>query len=211
MFFKKRDYFSQDGEDLFLSLILPSKKKGFYIDIGAAHPINFNNTYYFYKIGWHGLCVDASPNLAGLYKKHRPKDIFINSFVGEEKENQKLYIFDEPFLNTGSNERKEFLVNNTNYKLKNTLTVQAITLRQIFSQYLPPGEEVQIMSIDIEEGELAALESNNWDLYKPKNVILEVLMQNREKVGDKPSVQLLKKNGYKISAILPRSVIFSVS
>ena len=42
--FIKRKYYSSEGEDLFLKKKLNLKKKGFYVDVGAYHPIRKNNT-----------------------------------------------------------------------------------------------------------------------------------------------------------------------
>ena len=50
-FFYKRYSFSQEGEDIILNNILNDKKSGFYIDIGAHHPVRFSNTYLFYLKG----------------------------------------------------------------------------------------------------------------------------------------------------------------
>ena len=37
--------FSQEGEDQILERLLDSNSNGFYVDIGAHHPIKFSNTY----------------------------------------------------------------------------------------------------------------------------------------------------------------------
>ena len=44
--------YSQNGEDLILNRLFENKEKGFFIDVGAHHPIRFSNTYLFYKKGW---------------------------------------------------------------------------------------------------------------------------------------------------------------
>ncbi|WP_236263975.1 hypothetical protein, partial [Dysgonomonas sp. Marseille-P4677] len=46
--------FSQEGEDLVINRFLENKPMGFYIDIGAHHPLRFSNTYKFYLKGWYG-------------------------------------------------------------------------------------------------------------------------------------------------------------
>ena len=47
-YFIKRKYYSSEGEDLFLKKKLDLKKKGFYVDVGAYHPIRHNNTMILY-------------------------------------------------------------------------------------------------------------------------------------------------------------------
>lgn len=208
---KNKNFYSQEGEDYFLNILIQPKKEGFFVDIGSAHPIRANNTYFFYLKGWRGICIDAAPSLNDIYKKYRPNDLFINAFIGNKTGYQKFYIFNEPFLNTGSKKRKEIILKNTSYKLQKTVSVIKRPLREILDKYLPVGKEIEIMSCDIEDSELDALRSNNWKLYMPKIVVLEVLHQDRGKIGDKASVKFLQKIGYKIIAILPRSVFFSLT
>ena len=69
--------YSQNGEDLILNRFLENKKNGFYIDIGAHHPIRFSNTYLFYKKGWRGINIDAMPGSMDLFNKIRSRDINI--------------------------------------------------------------------------------------------------------------------------------------
>jgi hypothetical protein len=37
--------YAQDGEDLILDRLLEGQQSGFYVDIGAHHPLRFSNTY----------------------------------------------------------------------------------------------------------------------------------------------------------------------
>ena len=41
--------YSQFGEDMLLNFYFLRQQQGFYIDIGAYHPIHLSNTYHFYK------------------------------------------------------------------------------------------------------------------------------------------------------------------
>lgn len=206
----KSKFFSQDGEDFYMSKIIDFKKPGFYIDIGAADPIHANNTYWFYLRGWRGLCIDASPGWESLYKKHRPKDTFINSFIGKKRMHRKLYLFDEPFLNTGSAKRKDFLLQKTKYKLQNEVYVPQQPLREIVKNHCG-NKKIDFISLDVEESELEVLESNDWTLFRPRFIIMEVLTQDRGKIGEQKSTKYLKKLGYRPTAIFPRSVFFDNS
>jgi hypothetical protein len=54
--------FSQAGEDFNIRNIFTEKKNGYYIDIGAFHPLVFSNTFYFYIFeNWHGINIDPRP------------------------------------------------------------------------------------------------------------------------------------------------------
>jgi len=51
-------YYSQCAQDAFVDKILNYQTTGFFIDIGANHPIEKNNSYFFESVGWNGLCFD---------------------------------------------------------------------------------------------------------------------------------------------------------
>ena len=55
-------YFSQFGEDKWIVDNLRYPLKGIFVDVGASDGIYGNNTYFFEKIGWQGLCIDADPS-----------------------------------------------------------------------------------------------------------------------------------------------------
>ncbi len=47
--------YSQDGEDMVMRALfehLPKGYRGFFVDVGAHHPVRFSNTYHFYKKGF---------------------------------------------------------------------------------------------------------------------------------------------------------------
>ena len=92
--------YSQNGEDLIINRFLNNKKKGFFVDVGAHHPIRFSNTFLFYKKGWSGINIDAMPGSMKYFNKYRPRDINIEMGVGIKKNRSIFYQFNEPALNT---------------------------------------------------------------------------------------------------------------
>jgi len=58
----KMDYKSQIGQDRFVTEVLNNKLNGYFVDIGAGHPKEINNTFYLEKkLGWNGLSIDMGP------------------------------------------------------------------------------------------------------------------------------------------------------
>jgi hypothetical protein len=98
--------YSQEGEDRVLSSLLfklhggKHINDGFYVDVGAHHPFLFSNTCLFYKQGWHGINIDAMPGSMAAFQKHRPRDINLESGVGQKAEKLKFFVFNELALNT---------------------------------------------------------------------------------------------------------------
>jgi hypothetical protein len=68
---------SQAGQDVFAYTITNKKQNGYFLEIGANHPITCNNTYVLEKdFNWKGLMVEYDRSFEELYKIHRPKSIY---------------------------------------------------------------------------------------------------------------------------------------
>lgn len=183
LFSGARVSYSQTGEDMILDFLLNGKKRGCYVDIGAYDPKRFSNTYFFYKKGWSGITIE--PN----YKKHRaflrvrPRDTHLNIGVGRVQETLDFFVFDSDTLSTFSKETAE------EYKKlgHNCLEVRKVDvypLKDIFAKYLN-NRKIDSMSIDTEGSDMVALETNDWNLYRPAFIIVETALYQKESLGKK--------------------------
>jgi hypothetical protein len=95
--------YAQEGEDrVLLRLLEPLKKSGFYVDVGAHHPVRFSNTYFFYLRNWHGINIDPLPGSMALFNRDRPRDINLELAIASEEQTLNYYMCNEPALNTFS-------------------------------------------------------------------------------------------------------------
>jgi len=173
-FFKTKSSYSQWGEDMLLYSFYENKKryKGFYIDIGAHHPVRFSNTYFFYKKGWKGINIDATPGSMFSFKLLRSRDINLEYAVAEEKSTKVFYVFNEPALNTFSKTLAQERVSDRYYVEKEVLIITK-PLSLILSDHLPINQQIDFMSIDVEGLDLEVLQSNNWTKYRPNYIAVE--------------------------------------
>ena len=83
--------FNQDAiiAELIEKKILP--ERGFYIDVGAAHPIAQSNTDVLYQRGWRGLLIEPQKILCYELKKARPEDTIWCGVASNEKGTAILY------------------------------------------------------------------------------------------------------------------------
>ena len=58
---KKKSY-AMDGEDLAIDQYIQKKNKGFYVDIGAHHPIQRNNTQLLFEINSPNIMIKTVIN-----------------------------------------------------------------------------------------------------------------------------------------------------
>src|SRR4051794_20737520 len=96
--------YSQVGEDLQIAFFLGNSDNVHYIDVGCLWPEKHSNSYYFYRRGGRGLCVDPNPTVADEYRDKRPRDIFVNCGVGSEPAKLTYHMHANPVFNTFSDE-----------------------------------------------------------------------------------------------------------
>ncbi|MEW5819897.1 MAG: FkbM family methyltransferase [Cyanobacteriota bacterium] len=170
--------FSHEGEDLIINKIFSqysSNYKGFYIDIGAYHPMRYSNTYLLYKLGWNGINIDANPDSMKLFKKYRSRDINLECAISSKKETKTYYMFNDPALNGFSKQLSQQRNCFLDYKIINQLEVETFPLYEILNKYLQPSQQIDLFNIDVEGLDFEVLKSNDWNKFKPKVIVIEIL------------------------------------
>ncbi len=165
--------FSSAGEDMILRHILGSDKmSGFYVDVGAFHPILFSNTYFFYLNGWRGINVEARPRSKELFDKMRPRDFNLEVGVSRERGSLTYYfIAEDSPMNSFS---PDFLRQIKMLEhVHSEIPVPTLPLAEILDRHLPPGQAIDFMSVDVEGHDFEVLESNDWKRFRPRIVVVE--------------------------------------
>lgn len=196
-----QETYSQEGEDLIIRRLFP-QKKGFYVDIGAFHPMLYSNTYLLYNKGWRGINVEPNFDNFLLFKKYRRNDI--NVFTGIHKANRSFfyYTFEQPALNTFDGTISQKRVKE-GYPVKECIEIPCITLKELFNQYLDKNQEIDLLTIDVEGLEKEVLFSYDFDEIKPTCIIIEILNQMENEITN-----YLQNLGYSLFYKLYNSRIF---
>lgn len=200
---------SQDGEDQILRRLFESDLTGFYVDVGAHHPMRFSNTYLFYRRGWRGINIDAMPGSMAAFAKHRPRDINLEVGVGAIEGNEPYHMFHEPAFNGFSKELSE--VRGVSANPQTVLAVKALKvfpMSTLLDVHLPSGQPITFMSIDVEGRDFEVLQSNDWDRYRPRVVLIEMLGSNLGEIGDSQIGSFMLGKGYVAFAKCFNSVFF---
>ena len=61
-----------------------SQSTGFFVDVGAFHPIALSNTYSLYCRGWQGINVEPRPKVAREFAAFRPRDTTLSVAIGSD-------------------------------------------------------------------------------------------------------------------------------
>lgn len=211
-FFRYRKSYSQDGEDIVLHSFFNNikKYKGYFVDVGAHHPIRFSNTWFFYKKGWRGINIDPTPGCMKNFKFIRRRDINLEIGIGSNSSELKLYCFNEPALNTFDPELAKERSLAKPYYVTKEIQVPVKPLSLVLKTYLPDGQKIDFLTIDVEGLDIDVLESNNWDVYKPLFILIEDNNFDPNNVTLSKIYIFLYEKGYRIVSLLKRTSIYKL-
>lgn len=200
--------YAQEGEDLFLNRLFEDKVQGFYVDIGAHHPKRFSNTYFFYLKNWRGINIDAMPGSMDIFRRERPNDINLEVAIMGSRRHATYFQFNEPALNGFS--RSVSMARNglKNYQIINQVAVEGFPLSGILDEHLPPGVDIDFLSIDVEGLDFEVIKSNNWKIYRPKVVLVEILEANLEIISTHEIYRFMRQVNYQLHSKMFNTVFF---
>jgi hypothetical protein len=165
--------FSSAGEDMILRHLIGSDKMdGFYVDVGAYHPVKHSNTYFFYIHGWRGINIDARPGTQRLFEKERPRDISLELGISNVRGVIPFYVFAED--STMNSFSRQFLeeIGMWNH-VKEVIDIPVAPLSTVLETHLPPGQIIDFMNIDVEGHGLEVVQSNDWERFRPRFLLVE--------------------------------------
>lgn len=166
--------YAQHYEDVQLDRAFAAQEKGFYIDIGAGHPVHSNVSFRFYLRGWQGLTVEPNPWLAQLTAIVRPRDRRIEALIGA-KRGDALYHLVEGFHGLSTTVEAHALAAQKEYdKPVKTFPMPMTTLRDLCRDHAV--RDIDFLKIDVEGAEQAVLEGNDWGRYRPSVIVVEAVV-----------------------------------
>ena len=164
--------YTQNLEDYHLSLAFAGQERGFYIDVGAGHPVADNVSLWFYERGWSGIVAEPIAELADLYKKIRPRDTLYQGLIGRSVGEvaffhvNRLHGFSTT-IELHADVAKEF---GADYQ---RLTLPMLTLEKLCDQY--QVQQIDFLKIDVEGAESDVLAGNDFNRFRPKVIVAEAV------------------------------------
>jgi FkbM family methyltransferase len=191
----KKNSYSFNGVDLIIDYIFKNKVNGYYLDVGAQHPISNNNTYLLHKKGWKGINIDLDKKNIDLFNIARPNEINLNYAVSDIEGKSDLYFYHEASpINTLNKNVSSF----QKAKVKEIRSIQTTTLNNILEK-IDLTHQINYMNIDVEGHEEKILDGFNISKYKPNVISIEYLDLSMKKLEFKNNNidNLLNSNLYK--------------
>lgn len=203
--------FSQQGEDIVLFHVLHDVLKvsaPTYLDIGAADPVQGNNTYLLYCTGGHGVLVDPNPAYVDRLRQRRPKDVVVAAGVGVGSEREADYwvIRGRPTLNTFSPRVVEALrAELGGDPVERVIRMPLVPVNELIATHL--GRAPDLLSIDVEGLDLAILRSLDFARWRPGAIIAETIRMGSPGV-DLELLRFVTGKGYVVRGGSPVNTIF---
>ena len=193
----KRDTYSSEGEDKILYKFLRNINKGFYVDVGAYHPIKSNNTLLLFHRGWSGINIDPSKFSIDLFNFLRPKDENYNLAVSNKNEMINFY-YSKSYDQLGTANIKFLNFHFRKKKIKySTKKIKAHKLNYILDNSKFNGKKIDLLNIDVQGYELKVLKSLNFKKYKPSVICIEIELLEKTRELEKSSIyKFLKRQKY---------------
>ena len=171
--YKKREYYSQWGEDLFIQKYFKDKIKGFYLDIGCFHPIMYSNTFLLFNKGWSGINIDLNQTSIDLFDIMRPKDYNICAAISNSSQSCDLF-FDHNFSPVNTIAESFYNISNKDIAFKKNKKRKIIT--QTFNDVIKNISnlpKIDFLNIDCEGYDYLVLKAIDLRSYIPELICVE--------------------------------------
>ncbi len=166
--------YSANCEDVILNRVFRSRGRGFYIDVGAAHPLYENDSKALYDRGWRGINIEPNPEFFRELAEQRPLDRNLNVAVCDTPGNITFYQVVGTGLSTCDAEEAKRAAAKGFEVVPHV--VEAMTLRGILeAMAIPP---IDLLKVDVEGLELQVLSSNDWARFRPKVILADATFPN---------------------------------
>lgn len=167
-----------------MNQVFPENTNGFFLDIGAWHPVKLSNTKALEEAGWSGVCIEP----------------FLVEWKGRTCQLVKKVVYSKAGKEMEFRQASEFGGLDATLKAhrKRTETAKRIkvitsTIEQVLMETNAP-KYIEYVSLDIEGAELEALKAFPFNEYKVGAWTIE---HNFQEPRRSQILELLKQHGYR--------------
>lgn len=161
--------FAQNAEDVMIDRIF-QKRTGFFIDVGAFHPIIDSVTKHFSQLGWRGINIEPDGEFFAELARDRPNETNLCCAVGRSNGEAVLHQINVRQCSTISDAQFAQFDENLRNSSRN-ITVPLRTLADICDNHVEG--EIDFLKIDAEGSERDVIQGADWDRYRPRLLLVE--------------------------------------
>jgi FkbM family methyltransferase len=153
-----------------LARVFAGRDNGFYVDVGAADPVNLSVTKWFYDLGWTGLNIEPNKQLFDRLAADRSRDINLNCGAGASASEAQFFEPDVGELSSFDS-RVQDKAQSTGVP-GSTRTVAVAPLTDLLKLHCP-GRAIDFLKIDVEGWEAEVLKGLDLRQYRPIVILIE--------------------------------------
>lgn len=161
--------YAQNYEDVLLSRVF-REPEGFYLDVGANHPVFHSVTKLFHDRGWRGINVEPSPVVHQHLMADRPRDLNLN--VGLSDRDGTLTFYESLVYHGWSTFRPDLA---ERYREMNVAMaerpVPVTTLARVCEAHV--DRPIDFLKIDAEGFEREVLLGADFTRWRPRVMLIE--------------------------------------
>lgn len=201
--------YGQSSEDYILWQLLKDdvRDDGMYLDVGALDGARFSNTLLFELQGWTGICIEAHPDFIESLLRNRPESKCVHCAAGHEDNDD--FELHANFLGTLSTIepslegefRQRYPDAFDGFEL---MKVPMRRLDRILRELHIDPRELDLVSIDVEGGEVKVLEGFNLAYWQPRVVLIEAFNYGYEERLE----TIFAEAGYQRARIVANNLFF---
>ncbi|MCW8445467.1 FkbM family methyltransferase [Fluoribacter gormanii] len=172
--------FAQNFEDVMLWRALKHVQNGFYIDIGAQHPVIDSVSKAFYDKGWRGIHIEPVPEFVELLRNARPDETVLQIALSDHNGLLDFNIIPGTGLSTAVDRIAESHLNELGFHSQKA-QVPTLTLQSAMSTLVE--NDVHWMKIDVEGFEKQVLSGWDYTSLRPWIIVIEATVPHSSKIN----------------------------
>lgn len=185
-----------------------NKKDGFFIDIGAHDGVALNNTYFFEKLGWYGICIEPTPYIFERLCNNRNCEL-LNIALSDVSGNMDFMVL------SGYTQMLSGLLNNYDPRHVNRIngemgikyegklgSKEIIKIKTDTFMSLKTPKIIDFISLDVEGSEINILKGIDFN----EKLIKVIVVENN--YHDKSINDILENNGFVVNNHLGCDTVF---
>ncbi len=168
--YNKTISYAQNYEDILLSRVF-REPGGFYLDVGANHPVFHSVTKLFSDRGWTGINVEPSPIVFEALRAARPRDVNLN--VGLSDRDATLTFYETNVYHGWSTFRPELAEHYRGIGVAMAeRPVPVTTLARVCAEHVG-DRTIDFLKIDAEGFEREVLLGADFGRWRPRVLLIE--------------------------------------
>jgi FkbM family methyltransferase len=168
--------FTHNCEDILLLRALCDIESGFYIDVGAYDPVMDSVTKVFYDRGWRGVNLEPNEMYFARLQEARPRDHNLLVGASDKAGSLDFYVVENTGLSTLDEDQARISANDVHPIRKTSIKTE--TLAVLWERYIPQGQPVHFLKIDVEGAEEKVIAGANWERHRPWILVIEATVPN---------------------------------